>query len=232
MRGWLSSPSTQAPLFQLLACATLGLALAALAAPSRLIWSAFQRPSDPLVDACVRLAGAALLTSASATWILKVRGWVGGGRVCSRRAAGGGACGLRPAAAAAGMACMAALEHAIAAAIAAAPRAYVLRPGPPSPREGRPPLHRPPLPAPAATSLPQEASERQLLLVDTYRRLNFGVMLQSGLMLVVLAQAHSLRTRPLLGEQRRSCWLRAAAGHPAHGPAMHCPQRAICSLQA
>jgi hypothetical protein len=52
------------------------------------------------------------------------------------------------------------------------------------------------LPCPAL----QEASERQLLDVDTYRRLNFGLMLQSLLMLVVLAQGYSVRSSRLLGE--------------------------------
>ena len=74
MRGWLSSPATQSSLYQLLACASLALALASLAAPAQLVSFAFQHASDPVVDALVRCAGGALLTSAAAMWVLKVGG--------------------------------------------------------------------------------------------------------------------------------------------------------------
>lgn len=70
--GWLSSPTTQSRLYQLLATASVGLALASLLAPAQLASFAFQHATDPVVDAFVRSSGAALLASATTKWILKV----------------------------------------------------------------------------------------------------------------------------------------------------------------
>jgi hypothetical protein len=48
--------------------------------------------------------------------------------------------------------------------------------------------------------LPQEASVRGQLYMDTFQRLNLGLLLQSSTCLVVLAQAISMRNPLLTGE--------------------------------
>jgi hypothetical protein len=104
--GWLASPATQSRLYQLLATSSAALALGLLLAPAHLASFAFQHATDPVVDAFVRSTGAALLASATTSWILKVRqalpaclhvaGWSApGGRAsswahCMARGAGGG----------------------------------------------------------------------------------------------------------------------------------------------
>lgn len=50
------------------------------------------------------------------------------------------------------------------------------------------------------TPSPQEASVRGQLYMDTFRRLNLGLVLQTGVTLVVAAQAVSLRNPLLTGD--------------------------------
>jgi ABC-type iron transport system FetAB permease component len=60
----------------------------------------------------------------------------------------------------------------------------------------------------------QEASVRGQLYMDTFQRLNLGLVLQSGTCLVVLAQAISLRNPLLTGEQlEKQNWLQLLETH-------------------
>lgn len=78
---------------------------------------------------------------------------------------------------------------------------------------------------------PQEASRRNQLVLPTFRRLTFGLLLQAALLLTVLAQGASVRTPQLTGAcapQHSACWFSLPLCL-LRQPGVHTPQPPFCT---